>query len=85
MSIKIYTTNWCPYCRNAKRLLDSKQVTYEEINIEEIGMSREELETITGRMTVPQIIINDAPIGGYENLWALDQNGELDKRLEKEE
>ncbi len=84
MSVKIYTTAWCPYCRNAKTLLDGKDVSYEEINIEEKGMSREDLSKITGGMSVPQIIINDEPIGGYDNLWALDQSGELDKKLNME-
>ncbi|MBT3691957.1 MAG: NrdH-redoxin, partial [Candidatus Marinimicrobia bacterium] len=40
--IKIYTTSWCPYCNNAKRLLKEKSIEYEEINIEEKGISREE-------------------------------------------
>ena len=44
-------------------------------------MSREELAKITGGMTVPQIVINDESIGGYDNLWALEQNGELDQKL----
>lgn len=82
MSVKIYTTKWCPYCKNAKALLNNKNVSYEEINIEEKGMSREELAKITGGMSVPQIVINDEAIGGYDNLWALDQNGELDKKLQ---
>ena len=81
MSVKMYTANWCRYCRNAKRLLEEKGVAYEEINIEELGMSREELAKITGGMTVPQIVINDEPIGGYDNLWALDQNSELDQKF----
>lgn len=82
MSVKIYTKKWCPYCKNAKALLNNKNVSYEEINIEEKGMSREELAKITGGMSVPQIVINDEAIGGYDNLWALDQNGELDKKLQ---
>jgi len=82
MSVKMYTTNWCPYCRFAKRLLDEKGVDFKEINIDELGMSRQELLKITGNMTVPQIVINDEPIGGYDNLWALDQSGELEKKLQ---
>ena len=81
MSVKIYTTSWCPYCRNAKSLLDKKSISYEEINIEEKGISREDLSKITGGMSVPQIVINDEAIGGYDNLSALDQSGELDKKL----
>ena len=63
-------------------LLDNKNVSYEEINIEEKGMSREDLSKITGGMSVPQIVINNESIGGYDNLWALDQSGELDKKLQ---
>ncbi len=81
MSVKIYSTSWCPYCRNAKSLLDDKGISYEEINIEEKGLSREQLAKITGGMSVPQIVINGESIGGYDNLWALNQNGELDKKL----
>ena len=82
MSIKIYTTNWCAPCKNAKRLLDGKGMAYEEIDIEKLGMSREGLVKLTGGMSVPQIVINDEAIGGYEDLWMLDQNGELDKKLQ---
>jgi len=81
MSVKIYTTTLCPYCKNAKALLNNKNISYEEINIEEKNMSREELSKITGGMSVPQIVINDEAIGGYDNLWALDQSGELEKKL----
>jgi len=82
MSVKIYTTSSCPYCKNANALLDGKSVSYEEINIEEKGMSRDDLAKITGGMSVPQIVINDEAIGGYDNLWALDQSGELEKKLQ---
>ncbi|MBT5759056.1 MAG: glutaredoxin 3 [Candidatus Marinimicrobia bacterium] len=75
--IKIYTTSWCPYCNNAKRLLKEKSIEYEEINIEEKGISREELTEITGGRSVPQIVINDKAIGGYDNLVALNQEGKL--------
>jgi GrxC family glutaredoxin len=81
MSVKMYTTNWCPYCRFAKRLLNEKGVDFKEINIDVLGLSREDLAKITGGMTVPQIVINNEAIGGYDNLWALDQSGELDKKL----
>ena len=81
MSVKIYSTSWCGPCKFAKRLLEGKGVSYEEIDIEKIGMSREEMASLTGGMSVPQIVINDEPIGGYEDLWTLDQNGELDQKL----
>ncbi len=75
--IKIYTTNWCPYCKMAKRYFDEQEMSYEEINIEEEGMSREELQKVTGGMSVPQIVIDDEVIGGYDNLMAMASAGEL--------
>ena len=78
----IYSTSWCPSCVSAKRLLESKNVEYEEINIEEVNISREKLIKIAGAATVPQIIINDTPIGGFDKLLELDQNGKLNEMLE---
>ena len=75
--IKIYTTNWCSYCVMAKRYFDEQEMSYEEINIEEKGMSREELQKVTGGMSVPQIVIDDEVIGGYDNLMAMASAGEL--------
>ena len=75
--IKIYTTNWCPYCKMAKRYFDEQEMSYEEINIEEEGMSREELQKVTGGMSVPQIVIDEEVIGGYDNLMAMASAGEL--------
>lgn len=75
--IKIYTITVCPYCSAAKRLLTERGFKYEEINIEHEGMNREKLVELTGGRTVPQIIIDGKPIGGYDNLLALDQKGEL--------
>ncbi len=77
----IYSTSWCPSCISAKRLLESKDVEYEEINIEEVNISRQELAKIAGASTIPQIIINETPIGGFDNLLELEQNGELNKML----
>ena len=79
--VKIYSTSWCPSCVYAKRLLEEKKIKFEEINIEEIGMSREQLFEITGGASVPQIVINDESIGGFEDLLALSQSGQLDQIL----
>jgi len=75
--IKIYTLTVCPYCVAANRLLTDRGFEYEEINIEREGISREKLVELTGGRTVPQIIIDEKPIGGYDNLLVLDQKGEL--------
>ena len=79
--VKIYSTSWCPSCVSAKQLLKEKSIQFEEINIEELGMSREQLFEITGGMSVPQIIINKQSIGGFDTLLKLSQSGELDKML----
>ena len=75
--IKIYSTSWWGPCKAAKQLLDDKGLSYEEINIEEAGMTREDLVKLTGGHTVPQIIINDEIIGGFDKLLRLNQEGKL--------
>ncbi len=77
--ITIYSTSWCPSCVMAKRLLEEKNISYAEINIEEKGWDREKLKELTGAMTVPQIVINNKSIGGYESLLNLNQSGELER------
>jgi glutaredoxin len=75
--IKIYSTSWCSSCIYAKRLLSERGLEFEEINIEEKGWSRDDLFELTGGRTVPQIIIDEKPIGGYDDLLKLDSIGEL--------
>ena len=77
--IKMYTTAVCPYCHAAKRLLTERGYEFDEVSLEREGINREKLFEITGGRTVPQIIINDKPIGGYDNLLVIDQYGELAK------
>ena len=75
--IKIYSTSSCSPCKSAKRLLKERRLEYEEIDIEEKGWSRDDLFKLTGGRTVPQIVIGDNPIGGYDDLVQLDQSGAL--------
>jgi glutaredoxin 3 len=75
----MYTTRWCGYCVRAKVLLDAKGVPYEEISLDDDPGFRERLEELTGGWTVPQILVDGKPIGGYTELWQLDRSGELDK------
>ena len=75
--IKLYSTSWCGPCKNAKRLLDERGLSYDEIDIDEIGWSRDDLYDLTGGRTVPQIVINEKPIGGYGDLLKLDREGKL--------
>jgi glutaredoxin 3 len=75
--ITMYTTSWCGYCVRAKILLDSLGLPYEEINLDDDPQFRQRLFDLTGGWTVPQILIDGKPIGGYVELWKLDREGKL--------
>lgn len=77
----MYSTTYCPFCTAAKSLLKGKNVDFEEINVDANEEKIKWLRETTGQMTVPQIFINDQSIGGYHELVALDQTGELDGLL----
>ena len=79
--IKIYNTSWCGPCASAKRMLEELGYAFEEIDIEKEGLSREELQKLTGGATVPQIIINGKSIGGFDSLMQLNQDGTLKEML----
>jgi glutaredoxin 3 len=79
--IVMYTKNVCPYCSMAQRLLSSKGVEWDEINIEAGPGLRDEMIELTGRTTVPQIFIGDQHVGGFDDLDALDRAGGLDPLL----
>ena len=77
----MYTTRWCGYCVRAKALLDGKGVQYEEVALDDDPEFRSRLRDLTGGWTVPQIVIDGQPIGGYTELWRLERNGALDELL----
>lgn len=80
--IEIYTTRYCPYCLAAKDLLGRKGAAFKEIDVTGKPDLRAAMSArAEGRSTVPQIFINDRPIGGCDDLYALDRNGELDQIL----
>jgi glutaredoxin 3 len=79
--IRVYTTPWCGYCDAAKALLDRKGVDYEEVNVAEDEGFRLRLVELTGRWTVPQVVIDEEPVGGYAELRSLERSGELDRKL----
>ncbi|MCJ7774345.1 MAG: glutaredoxin 3 [Desulfobacterales bacterium] len=81
--IVIYSSQHCPYCIMAKELLESKNVDFKELRIDEkFEYARESVKKSGGRKTVPQIFIGDYHVGGYDDLYALDQEGKLDPMLE---
>ena len=73
--IRMYTTRWCGYCVRAKGLLESLGLCYEEIECDDEPGFREKLLTLTGGFTVPQIVIDGRPIGGYTELAELARDG----------
>ena len=80
--VTIYTKSWCPYCQKAKALLDSKQVTYEEIDVGHDPEGQAAMaQRAHGRSTVPQIFINGTHVGGCDDLHALNDAGKLDTLL----
>lgn len=81
-NIEIYTTKVCPYCVRAKNLLNAKDADYTEIDLTGDDAGREALlRRSNGMRTVPQIFINGQHIGGCDNLYELEEKGELDKLL----
>lgn len=80
--VVIYSSGFCPYCTWAKKMLESKQVEFKEIRIDQVeGAQQEMLAKSSGMMTVPQIFIGDFHVGGYTDMVKLDQDGELDPLL----
>ena len=79
--VVIYTTATCPYCVQAKALLDKKHVTYQEIRVDTDPTALQDMMTKSGRRTVPQIFINDKSMGGCDDLYQLDKDGKLDGLL----
>jgi glutaredoxin 3 len=79
--ILMYTTRWCGYCVRAKGLLESRGFEFEEVSLDDDPAFRQKLFDLTGGWTVPQILIDGKPIGGYTELWRLDRDGTLDERL----
>jgi glutaredoxin 3 len=80
--ITIYVTDWCPYCRRAKNLLTGKSATFREINVDDEPKFREEMIARSGRRTVPQIFVGERHVGGCDDLFALEESGELDRLLQ---
>jgi glutaredoxin 3 len=80
--IEVYTTRWCGYCVRAKALLEGRGIAYEEISLDDDPAFRQTVHDLTGGWTVPQILIDGRPIGGYVELWRLDREGALDELAE---
>lgn len=79
--VRMYATGWCPYCVAARDLLRGKGVPFEEIDLTSDPARRAEMESLSGRSSVPQIFIGDEHVGGYDDMAALDRSGRLDRLL----
>jgi len=79
--VTVYTTEYCPYCQNAKRLLSQKGVPFTEINLSDKPDELAQLKKRTGMRTVPQIFIGEELVGGFMELMALETSKQLDKKL----
>ena len=79
--ITLYTKPYCQFCFAAKRLLALRSIEYAEVAIDQKPEAAAEMIERTGNRTVPQVIINDTPIGGFNELSELDRTGKLDAML----
>ena len=83
VSVKVYTTPICPYCSNAKKLLQSKGVSFEEIGMHDMTSDerRALMQKTNNYRMVPQIFIGDTFVGGFDELNQFNQQGKLDELL----
>lgn len=79
--VEIYTKSYCPFCRRAKELLQLKGIDFIEYDITSDPGKEAEMRRRSGRQTVPEIFAGGELIGGCDDLFALEERGELDRRL----
>ena len=79
--IVIYTTQWCGFCIRAKALLDARELDFDEVSLDDDAAFRQRVWDLGRQWTVPLVVIDGDPIGGYQELAALDRSGLLAERL----
>jgi glutaredoxin 3 len=79
--VMVYTTEPCGFCRQAKALLTSRGVDYEEVNLAKSPEGRADLVNRTGQMTFPQVLVGERAIGGFRELLEADRDGTLESLL----
>ena len=79
--VTVYTTEPCGFCRQAKTLLQSRGIAYDEVNLAKDPSGRADLVARTGQMSFPQILIGERSIGGFRELLEADRAGVLDSLL----
>lgn len=80
-SVTVYTTQYCPHCVKVKTLLERKRIPFEEIDLTQDAAKREDVSRKTGWTTVPMIFIGDEFVGGADELYSLEEQGELDAKV----
>ncbi len=76
MNVEVYGTDWCPYCVAAERLLTAREIAFTRVEVDPMEL-RDRVWELSRRMTIPLIVIDGRPIGGFEELARLDRSGEL--------
>jgi glutaredoxin 3 len=76
VNVELYGTDWCPFCGAAERLLAARDIPYTRVVVDPQRL-RERVQELSGRLTIPLIVIDGSPVGGYQELVALDRSGEL--------
>jgi glutaredoxin 3 len=77
VGVKLYTTDPCGFCRQAKALLEARGISYTEVNLSKDPQGRADLVALTGQMTFPQIVVGKRSIGGFRELLEADREGQL--------
>ena len=77
----VYGNATCPFCGAARMLLTRKAIQFEDVDVSADPASLTEMQERSGHRTVPQIFVGETPIGGFDELCALDNSGELDRML----
>jgi glutaredoxin 3 len=79
--VEVYSSMWCGFCHRAKALLNAKEVTFTEYDVDGDPAGRRQMMERGGGRTVPQIFVDGSPIGGCDELYALEQEGRLEPML----
>ena len=82
-NVKIYFSEYCPYCKSVEALMKKKNISFEKIDVDLNLSLREEMVKITGRTSVPQVFVNDLHLGGCDDVYELENKGELDSLIFK--
>tara|TARA_B100000579_G_C22326101_1_gene618314 strand:+ start:146 stop:412 length:267 start_codon:yes stop_codon:yes gene_type:complete len=82
VKVEIYTAPFCGFCVRAKKLLHDKGINFEEIDVSSVAGAHEQMiERSGGKMSVPQVFVNDVYVGDCDGIYMLDAHGELDAKL----